>query len=543
MDFKQFEIYAPLVEALEREDITIPTSIQEKAIPAILANRDVIGHSETGTGKTLAYLLPILTKVDSSKKEAQAIILTPTHELAIQIQRTVEILAEHSGMDILSIPIIGNVNIQRQVDMLKKKPQIVIGSPGRILELITLRKIKAHTVKTIVIDEADRLLDGENLEVVEAVVKTTQRDRQLLFFSATITPRTVEIGKALMKEPELIQVQSEVPVPENIAHMYFLTDPRDKIEVLRKVYGILRPEKSIVFINQSYEIEKMVAKLKYHGLNAEGIHGSSEKLDRKKVMDDFRSGKVQILVASDLAARGLDIEGVTHIFNLDLPEDQNHYLHRAGRTGRAGKSGVTISIVTSYEQNRIHQFERSLGICILPKDMYKGKIVDVRAQSNRALSNPKKPITRKGDKLQDKRHDKTVHGNDRGVYGKDRGVDRENKRDQGVYGKDRSVDQRNRRDQEVHSKDQSVDQSNKRDQAVHGKDRGAEQKNRRDREVFSKDAEQRSRRDRDVMQDKVGSRKEHGLERDAAKKSGGGIVQRKDRDVKPDKKRNRKGQG
>lgn len=413
MDFTQLGLQSALVEALKKENITTPTQIQEKAIPLIMANKDVIGQSETGTGKTLAYLLPIFEKVDPSRREAQAIILTPTHELAIQVQRAVETLATHSGLDVQSTPIIGNVNIQRQVEQLKKKPQIVVGSPGRILELITMRKIKAHTVKTIVIDEADRLLGEENLEVVESVIKTTQRDRQLLLFSATITPRTIEIGKALMKEPELLQVQSKAPVPENITHMYFETDPRDKIEVLRKVYGIIKPEKAIVFINQSYEIEKTVAKLKYHGLNAEGIHGSSVKQDRKKVMDDFRSGKVQILVASDLAARGLDIPGITHIFNLDLPEDQHFYLHRAGRTGRAGKSGFTISIVSRYEKNLLHQYEKSFGITISAKDMYRGKIVDPLPRRDRNDSQPTKITKPKVEKPQAKANSGSIHGKGR----------------------------------------------------------------------------------------------------------------------------------
>lgn len=398
MTFTQLGLRAPLVEALEKEGITTPTSIQEAAIPLILENRDVIGQSETGTGKTLAYLLPIFEKVDSSRREAQAMILTPTHELAIQVQKEVERLAKNSGIEINSLPIIGNVNITRQVDQLKTKPQIIVGSPGRILELITLRKIKAHTVKTIVIDEADRLLDKTNLEVVQSVIKTTLRDRQILLFSATITDQTVQIAQALQKNPELLRVQNEIPLPDTITHLYFVAEPRDKIEMLRKIYHIMKPEKAIVFINQSYEVEKTVERLNYHGLSADGIHGTSIKLDRKKVMDNFRSGKVPILVASDLAARGLDIEGVTHIFNLDLPEDTNLYLHRAGRTGRAGKSGYTISIVTEYEQKGIQKCENRFGITISLKDTYNGKIVDSRPRRRPGSSQLKKPIERKNDK-------------------------------------------------------------------------------------------------------------------------------------------------
>lgn len=401
MDFAKLGLSTPLIEALKKERITIPTKIQETAIPMIMENKDVVGQSETGTGKTLAYLLPIFEKVDPSRREAQAIILTPTHELAIQVQREVELLAKSSGIEVNSTSIIGNVNIKRQVEQLKTKPQIVVGSPGRILELITMRKIKAHTVKTIVIDEADRLLDRNNLEVVKAVIKTTQRDRQLLLFSATIPEQTVEIAKGLMKEPELLQVQCDIPVPENISHMYFLTDHRDKMPVFRKIYGIMKPQKAIVFINQSYEIEKTVAKLKYHGLSVEGIHGSSVKQDRKKVMDKFRSDKVRILVASDLAARGLDIEGVTHIFNLDLPEDPKFYLHRAGRTGRAGKSGNTVSIVTQYEQKLLRKYEKAFGITIPAKEMYGGNVVNARPQKGKVGSRAKKTNVRGNEKHRD----------------------------------------------------------------------------------------------------------------------------------------------
>lgn len=392
MTFTQLGLRIPLVEALEKEGITTPTNIQNEAIPLILENKDVIGQSETGTGKTLAYLLPIFEKADPSRREAQVIILTPTHELAFQVQKEVEQLANHSGIEVNSLSIIGNVSITRQVDQLKTKPQIIVGSPGRILELITMRKIKAHTVKTIVIDEADRLLDKTNLEVVQSVIKTTQKDRQLLLFSATITDQTLQIAQALLNNPKLLRVQNEIPLPDTITHLYFVTDLRDKIEVFRKVYHILKPEKAIVFINQNYEVEKTVERLKYHGLIADGIHGTSVKLDRKKVMDHFRSGKIPILVASDLAARGLDIEGVTHIFNLDLPEDTNLYLHRAGRTGRAGKSGHTISIVTESEQKIIRKCENRFGITISLKDTYNGKIVEPRTRRRSGSSQLRKPI-------------------------------------------------------------------------------------------------------------------------------------------------------
>ena len=277
---------------------------------------DIIGESETGTGKTLAYLLPIFQKIDVTSKDIQAIILAPTHELAMQIHKQIELLSANSGSNVKSTSIIGNVNIKRQLESLKEKPHIVVGSAGRILELITMKKLKSHFVKTIVIDEGDRMIDEDNIEGVKAIIKTTLRDRQIMIFSATISLKVVEIAKTLMKDPEVIKVGDKSVVNPNIEHMYFVVEQRDKLTLLRKLISATNPEKAIIFINKSDEVEITTSKLSYHGLKVEGIHGSSEKENRKKALEDFNEGKIQLLVASDLAARGLDIAGVTHIFNL-----------------------------------------------------------------------------------------------------------------------------------------------------------------------------------------------------------------------------------
>jgi len=373
--FKELGISAYFVNALEKRGFKIPTDIQRYAIPKALENKDIIGQSETGTGKTLAYLIPILDKTIANK-ELQHIILAPTHELVIQIQRQIEDLIKAASSEIVSTVIMGNVNIKRQIEKLKEKPNIIVGTPGRILELIKLRKIKAHTVKSIVIDEADRLLDRHNIESVRSVIKSTLKERQLMLFSATISNETIDIAKKMMKEPEIIKISGKPIVAENISHMYFVCDQREKVVLLRKLVRSINPKRAIVFINNSEEIEKMTEKLKFHKLRAESLHGKNIKSDRKKVMDDFKSGKLQLLVASDIAARGLDIKEVTHIFNIDIPEDPKYYLHRAGRTGRAGNSGVAISIVTEKEVGLIKKYERAFNINIIHKDLYMGKVAD-----------------------------------------------------------------------------------------------------------------------------------------------------------------------
>lgn len=374
--FNQLGLEESLVNALKEQGIVEPTAIQEQVIPLILATRDVMGQSETGTGKTLAYLLPIFQNIDTLKKETQAMILTPTHELAIQIQRVIETLSENSGLKVTSTAIIGNVNILRQIDKLKQKPHIIVGSSGRILELITKKKIVAQTVKTIVLDEADRLFDENNSPLVKSVIKTTLSRTQLLLFSATLPQTTYQRASELLKNPEIIRVTNKIMIAPTIEHMYFLAEQRDKIEVLRKLIRIIIPTRALIFINKSEEIEKMVEKLRYHGLEVEGIYGGAKKTERKKAIDDFRSGKSTLLVASDLAARGLDITGITHIFNLDLPEDPQLYLHRVGRTGRAGNSGSAISIVNAKEVLYMKKLESTFEIRVSPKVMLHGKMVD-----------------------------------------------------------------------------------------------------------------------------------------------------------------------
>jgi superfamily II DNA/RNA helicase len=376
--FDTLGLSSPLVAALKKSGIVEPTEIQNKIIPVALENKDIIGQSKTGTGKTLAYLLPLFQKIDASKKEMQVIILAPTHELVMQIHKEITALSENSGLGINSASIIGNANIARQVERLREKPHIIVGSSGRILEIIKMKKITAHTIKTIVIDEADRLLDANNIESVKAIIKTTLRDRQLMLFSATMPQKTIEIAKELMKTPELIKIDEKDEVNPNISHYYFICEQRDKIELLRKLVHAVQPERALVFINKSEDIERNTAKLKYHNLKAEGIHGSNAKEDRKKALEDFRTGNIQLLVASDIAARGLDIKGVTHVFNLEVPEDPKDYLHRVGRTGRAGNEGVALTIATEREIAQISNISKAYKLSIQQKDIYMGKIVDIK---------------------------------------------------------------------------------------------------------------------------------------------------------------------
>lgn len=382
--FKELKLNENLIKGLEKEGIIEPTEIQKRVIPLGLENKDIIGQSETGSGKTLAYLLPIMQNIETDKREAQCIILSPTHELAIQINDQVKLLSKNSGMSVRSTAIIGTASIKRQVESLKEKPHIIVGSTGRIFELIKSRKLKAHTVKTIVLDEGDRLLDETNINSVKDVIKTTLKDqRQMMLFSATVSDQTLEAANGIMKDPEIIKVNDDVIVNPKIEHMYIECEHRDKFEILRKLVASTKPKRAIVFINKSEEIDLTTTKLRYHKLKVDAIYGASSKEERKNAMDMFKNGKIQLLVSSDLSARGLNVEGVSHIFNLDLPPTSKEYIHRVGRTARGKNSGVAISIVTSKDLPIIRNYEKELNIDIKEKTLSHGKLFDKNSNKNK----------------------------------------------------------------------------------------------------------------------------------------------------------------
>ncbi len=375
--FNDSNLDSNIIEGLKKQGITDPTSIQATAITPAMENKDVIGEAFTGSGKTLAYLLPIFHKIDTSKREMQAIVLAPTHELALQIEAQIKLLAENSSVPVTSFSVIGDVNINSQIKKLKEiKPHIIVGSTGRILDLIRKKKITAHTIKTIVIDEGDNLLDPKRAQITKDIIKTTMRDRQLLVFSASIKPETLLTCERLMKEPVIIKSEEKAEMNPNIEHMLFVCDRRDKFETLRKIIVAAKPEKAIIFVNSNEDIEMTTAKLNFHSKDCFAMNGHISKEDRKLAIESFRNGKIKILVSSDVTARGLDVEGVTHIFHLDLPLKVNEYLHRAGRTARGNNTGVSIAIATVKQLNIIKKYEKEFNIKFEEKEAFGGKILD-----------------------------------------------------------------------------------------------------------------------------------------------------------------------
>jgi superfamily II DNA/RNA helicase len=270
--------------------------------------------------------------------------------------------------------IFGDVNIKTQIERLKEKPEIVIGTAGRIIELIQKKKISAHTIKTVVIDEADKMLDVNNIKRVKDVLKSAMRDTQIVMLSATISDKTLKAAEEIVKAPELIKTTRSLKIPDNIKHLYIVSEARDKIETLRKLLGILKPKRAIAFINNAADIDIATSKLKAHNLNAACIHGTSEKEERQKTLTDFASGKLPYLIATDIAARGLHIENVEVIFSVSITEDHLDYLHRSGRTGRGDAKGMCISIVTERELPMIKKYQNAFHIEMKEIKMYKGEI-------------------------------------------------------------------------------------------------------------------------------------------------------------------------
>ncbi|WP_336774496.1 DEAD/DEAH box helicase [Paenibacillus sp. MMO-58] len=375
-----------LGDKLEANNIKVPSAIQAEAIPILLEGRDVSARSQTGSGKTLAYLLPMLQQLNPSSGAIQAIILAPTQELAMQIVRVAEGYAEPLGLRVQQL--IGGAAMKRQIEKLKLRPQIVIGTPGRIHELLKLRKLKLSDVRHIVIDEADQVFELGSTREVETILFAMSQERQLAFFSATYPEVMARFEGRWMKDTVRIQIAPEQRVSETIDNFYVVCDKRDKPDAARRIVRMLKPESALLFLNVTENIANWEAKLSYEGFSVETLYGDSDKQRRAATLARFREGKTQLLLATDVAARGLDIEGLPLVINLDPPIDADHYVHRAGRTGRMGRKGTVISLITPQERFIMDKFRKSLRIELPEKAMYKGEFVAPSELPNKVSARP-----------------------------------------------------------------------------------------------------------------------------------------------------------
>jgi superfamily II DNA/RNA helicase len=362
--------YQPLINL----GFAAPTEVQKAVWEPFTSGRDLIVQSGTGTGKTLAYLLPLFAAVDTQRRDLQALILVPTQELAVQIRREIDKLAQ--GTAVRSLVLMGGVNLARQVELLKDKPHLVVGTPGRVLELLEKKKITGHYLTSVVLDEGDRLFDAATLPTLRAILKTTLKSRQTTLFSASVPPPVEAAAREFLKDPVVLRLDPEVPIPPEIAHWWFASERRDKADLLRKLLHALQPQRTLVFLNRPEQIEMVADKLRHHGVSAESLHGALFKSDRQRALEGFAKGSVAVLVASDLAARGLHIEGVTHVIHFDVPEAALDYQHRCGRTGRAGQKGLSLALADELEAQRLHAFEKAFGIEVQSKVLRQGTVYD-----------------------------------------------------------------------------------------------------------------------------------------------------------------------
>ena len=377
MSFHELLNHDALAGALEKQNITEPTAIQQQVIPLLAEGRDVIGQSHTGSGKTLAYLCPALLKIDASAKQTQVLVLAPTHELVMQIYRLAQELIADADLAIGAMSIIGEANINNQIAKLKEKPQLIVGTPGRILDLIKKRKINCQTIKTVIIDEMDNLLDNTNQQTIVDIIKSMLRDRQLAAFSATASSKTMDLLLQHMHDPAVVKIEAEAKMNPNIDHFYLVGEQRDKFVQLRKLLHALEDEaeRILIFMNDGPELDFLVDKLNYHKVRTYSLHGIVSKEERQKAMEDFRKGKIKILVSSDLAARGLDIPDITHVINMDFPAEPNEYIHRAGRTARGTRTGQCYNLVNPRELAALRIYQRDFEIKVSPVHLVKGKIL------------------------------------------------------------------------------------------------------------------------------------------------------------------------
>ena len=355
--FQEMGISEPIQRAITDMGFEEASPIQEKAIPIALTGKDIIGQAQTGTGKTAAFAIPILEKVDASKKFVQAIAIAPTRELAIQVSEEINRLAKY--MNISSLPIYGGQSIDRQIKALKKGPHIITGTPGRLLDHIQRKTLKIDRISAVVLDEADEMLDMGFLEDIERILKETPDEKQTLLFSATMPKLIQNLAERFMNNPELIKIQAKEVTSPTVKQIYYEVKERDKFEVLCRLLDVDNPELAVIFGRTKRRVDELSDALNKRGYLADGLHGDLNQRQREVVMNKFREGNIDILVATDVAARGIDVSGVTHVYNFDIPQDPESYVHRIGRTGRAGKTGLAVTFATPREIGQIHSIEKA----------------------------------------------------------------------------------------------------------------------------------------------------------------------------------------
>ena len=355
MKFNELHLSTGLLAEIEKAGFVEASPIQEQTIPLAMAGKDVIGQAQTGTGKTAAFGFPTLEKIDTDNPAVQALVIAPTRELAVQSQEELFRFGRSKGVKVRSV--YGGSSIEKQIKALKSGAHIVVGTPGRLLDLIKRKALKLDQIETLILDEADEMLNMGFLEDIESIISRVPEERQTLLFSATMPDAIKRIGVKFMKEPEHVKIAAKELTTELVDQYYIRVKENEKFDTMTRLMDVEQPELSIVFGRTKRRVDELTRGLKIRGFRAEGIHGDLDQGKRLRVLRDFKNGNLDVLVATDVAARGLDISGVTHVYNYDIPQDPESYVHRIGRTGRAGKSGQSITFVAPNEMGYLQIIE------------------------------------------------------------------------------------------------------------------------------------------------------------------------------------------
>ena len=364
--FEDLQLDDRILRAVADMGFEEASPIQAKSIPVQLEGVDMIGQAQTGTGKTAAFGIPLLQKIDPKNKKLQAVALCPTRELAIQVAEEIRSLAKYMhGIKVL--PIYGGQDIVRQIKGLKDGTQIIIGTPGRVMDHMRRKTVKFDQVHTVIMDEADEMLNMGFLEDMETILSQLPTERQTIMFSATMPPEIQKIAESFQKDPQVIRVvKKELTVPK-VTQYYYEVKPRTKVEVMCRLLDLYAPKLSVAFCNTKKQVDELVDELQGRGYFAEGLHGDLKQIQRDRVMNSFRNGRTEILVATDVAARGIDVDDVEAVFNYDIPQDDEYYVHRIGRTGRAGRTGIAFSFVVGREVYKLRDIQRYCKTKIIPQ--------------------------------------------------------------------------------------------------------------------------------------------------------------------------------
>ncbi|EKQ08184.1 cold-shock DEAD-box protein A [Lacticaseibacillus casei A2-362] len=355
MKFKELGLDHDLLKAIAQSGFEEATPIQAETIPLVLAGKDVIGQAQTGTGKTAAFGLPILQNIDKADRSIQALVISPTRELAIQTQEELYRLGQDKKIKVQAV--YGGADIRRQIRQLSEHPQIVVGTPGRILDHIGRHTLKLQNLKVLVLDEADEMLDMGFIDDIEKIVEQMPTARQTLLFSATIPASIMRLTNKFMHEPVTVKIKAKELTADTVEQYYVRAKDYEKFDVMTRLFDVQDPDLALIFGRTKRRVDELTRGLKARGYRAEGIHGDLTQQKRMSVLRQFKSGQLDFLVATDVAARGLDISGVTHVYNYDIPQDPDPYVHRIGRTGRAGHKGVSVTFVTPNEIEYLHTIE------------------------------------------------------------------------------------------------------------------------------------------------------------------------------------------